>query len=336
MEGRVATKIARRKFIIAFGGAGAAWAHAACAQQPGGPRRVAVLMVYPESSPEVQGWLTTFREGLGKLGWTEQSIKFEYRWVGNDPNLMQQGAKELVALQPDLIISSSSPTTALLLQQTRTIPIVFVNIVDPVGQGFVASLSRPGGNATGLVNLEASMAGKWLGLLKEVVPSLARVAVPFNPISAPYADLYLNYFKSAAPPYGVEVIAAPVADLVELEAVATAQAREPNTGFVLVPSGFVSSYINEIAAMMVRYRLPAIYSNGFAEAGGLLSYGNDIADNWRRAAPFVDRILKGEKPSDLPVQFPVKFKLVINLKTAKILGLTVPQSLLATADEVIE
>jgi putative ABC transport system substrate-binding protein len=249
---------------------------------------------------------------------------------------MQQATRELVGLQLDLIISSSSPTTALLLQQTRTIPIVFVNIVDPVGQGFVASLSRPGGNATGLINLEASMVSKWLDLLKEVVPRLARVAVLFNPVSAPYADLYLNYFKSAAPSFSLEVIAAPVADLAEFEAVVAAQAREPNTGLALMPSGFVSGNMNEIAATIMRHRLPAIYSSGFAKAGGLLSYGNDLTDNYRRAATFVDRILKGEKPSDLPVQIPVKFELVINLITAKALGLTVPQSLLATADEVIE
>jgi putative ABC transport system substrate-binding protein len=327
----------RRKFILALGGATFAWPLAARAQQPVGLRHVGVLMVYPEVNPVVQGWLAAFREGLGRLGWTEgQNIKFEYRWVGSDPNLMQQATRELVGLQLDLIISSSSPTTALLLQQTRTIPIVFVNIVDPVGQGFVASLSRPGGNATGLINLEASMVSKWLDLLKEVVPRLARVAVLFNPVSAPYADLYLNYFKSAAPSFSLEVIAAPVADLAEFEAVVAAQAREPNTGLALMPSGFVSGNMNEIAATIMRHRLPAIYSSGFAKAGGLLSYGNDLTDNYRRAATFVDRILKGEKPSDLPVQIPVKFELVINLITAKALGLTVPQSLLATADEVIE
>ena len=333
----------RRTFISLLGGAAAApsvpWPLAARAQQPvGGVRRVGMLMAWNESNPEIHAWLAPFREALGKLGWTEgQNIQFEFRWAGNDPNRIQQGAKELVSLQPNLIISSSSPTTAILLQQTRTIPIVFTNIVDPVGQGFVASLSRPGGNATGLVNLEASMAGKWLELLKEVMPRLARVAVPFNPATSPYADFYLSYFKSTAPTFGVQVIAASIADMAAFETFAAAQASEPNTGVVPMPSAFMSGHTVEIAATMARYRLPALYSaRSFAEAGGLLSYGNDVRDNYRRAATYVDRILKGEKPSELPVQFPVKFELVINLKTAKALGLDVPWILQQRADEVIE
>jgi putative ABC transport system substrate-binding protein len=323
----------RRHFIALLGGA-AAWPLAAGAQQlVGRVPRVGMLMAWNESNPEIHAWLAPFREALAKLGWTEgQNIQFEFRWAGNDPNRIQQGAKELVSLQPNLIVSSSSP-----LQQTRTIPIVFTNIVDPVGQGFVASLSRPGGNATGLVNLEASMAGKWLELLKEVIPRLARVAVPFNPATAPYADFYLSYFKSTAPTFGVQVIAASIADMAAFESFAAAQASEPNTGVVPMPSAFMSGHIVEIAATMARYRLPALYSvRSFAEAGGLLSYGNDVRDNYRRAATYVDRILKGEKPSELPVQFPVKFELVINLKTAKALGLEVPATLLARADEVIE
>jgi putative ABC transport system substrate-binding protein len=204
-------------------------------------------------------------------------------------------------------------------------------------QGFVASLSRPGRNATGLVNLEPSMAGKWIDLLKEVIPQMSRVVVPFEPATAPYADYYLKYFKSTAQSYGVEVIASPIADLAALEAISAAQAREPNTGFVPMPSGFMTGHTSEIAALMAQYRLPAIYvTRAFADAGGLMSYGNDVADNYRQAATYVDRILKGEKPSELPVQFPVKFDLVINLKTAKALNLTIPQSLLATAEEVIE
>jgi putative ABC transport system substrate-binding protein len=311
---------------------------AARAQQPAGLRHIGLLMAQNETNAEVQGWVAVLREGLEKLGWVEgRNIHFEFRWTGSNADLMRRGAEELIALQPDLIVTSSSPTTAILLQLTRTIPVLFTNIVDPVGQGFVASLSRPGGNATGLVNLEVSMAGKWIELLKEVMPRLARVVVPYNPASAPYADLYLNYFKSAAPPLRVEVIVAAVADMAAFETVAATQAREPNTGFILMPSAFMSGHTGEIAALMTQHQFPAIYTTrDFAKAGGLLAYGNDIADNYRRAATFVDRILKGEKPSDLPIEFPVKFALIINVKTAKALDLSVPPTLLATADEVIE
>jgi putative ABC transport system substrate-binding protein len=328
----------RREFISLIGGAAASWPLAARAQQPAGLRHIGLLMVQREDNPDVQSWLAALRDGLDKLGWSEgRNIHFEYRWAGSDAGLMRKGAEELVALQPDLILTSSSPTTGILLQLTRTIPILFMNIVDPVGQGFVASLSHPGGNATGLVNLEVSMAGKWVELLKEVVPRLARVIVPYNPATTPYADLYLNYFKSTAPPLGAEVVAAPLADMAAFEAIAATQAREPNSGFILMPSAFMSGHTGESAALMTQHRLPAIYTTrDFAKAGGLLAYGNDIADNYRRGATFVDRILKGEKPSDLPIEFPVKFALIINIKTAKALGLGIPPTLLATADEVIE
>jgi putative tryptophan/tyrosine transport system substrate-binding protein len=329
----------RRKFIALIVGAAISWPFAIRAQQPTERRRLGILLSYEEGNPAAQKLLAAFREALAKLGWTEgKNIEFEYRWVGTNTSLMQSAAKELVTLQPDLIVvPGSSPVTALLLRQTRTIPILFVNIVDPVGQGFVASLSRPGGNATGLVNLETSMAGKWLELLKAVMPRAARVAIPFNPATSPYADLYLDYFKSTAPSFGIEVIAAPIADVTAFEVVVAAQARAPNTGIVLMPSAFMSAHAIEFAEITTRYRVPTIYSlRSFPEAGGLLSYGNDIIDNYRRAATFVDRILKGEKPSELPVQFPTKFELVINLKTAKTLGLTVPPTLQASADEVIE
>jgi putative tryptophan/tyrosine transport system substrate-binding protein len=331
--------VRRRDFITLLSGTAVAWPLPTRAQQqPTGLRRVGVLISYNKDDQEVQDWLATFHDTLGKLGWTQgQNIKFEYRWAGNDANLLEQAAKELVTLQPDLILSLSSPTTVFVLKQTRTIPVVFVNVVDPVGQGFVASLSHPGGNATGLVNLEPSMAGKWLGLLKQVVPKLTRVAIPFNPVSAPYADLYLNYFRSTAPSFGIEVVPGSVADVAALEAFVAAQGREPNTGIIPMPSAFSSGHSTELGAMMARYRLPAVYPvRSFAVAGGLMAYGNDVADNYRRAAVLVDRILKGEKPSELPVQFPVKFELVINLKTAKALDLQVPAQLLATADDVIE
>jgi putative ABC transport system substrate-binding protein len=327
----------RREFITLLSGA-AAWPLSAHALQPGRVRRIALLIAYDEGNPEVRGWLATFRDGLAKLGWVEgQNLHFEFRWTGSDSTLMEKAAKELVAAQPDLFIASSSPGTGMLLAQTRTIPIVFTNIVDPVGQGFVASLSRPGGNATGLINLEPSMAGKWVELLKEVMPPLARAIVPINLATAPYANLYLNYFKSTALPLGVEVIAAPVDDMAAFESIAAVQEREINTGMIPMPSAFMLGHVEEIAAITTRYRLPTIFFNhAFPAAGGLLSYGNDVMDNYRRATAFVDRILRGEKPSELPVQFPVKFELVINLKTAKALGITIPQSMLVAADEVIE
>ena len=334
----MAIGIGRREFISALCGVAAAWPLAARAQQASGMRRVGVLLVYNELDQDVQGWLATFRKTLAKLGWTEgQNIKFDYRWVGNDATRMQQGAKELIALRPDMILSPSSPTTGILLRQTRTIPIVFINIVDPVGQGFVASLSRPGGNATGLVNLEPSMAGKWIELLKQVVPGLTRVAIPLNPVSAPYADLYLNYFNLTAPSLGVALIPGAVADMAAFDAFVAAQAREPNTGVIPMPSAFSSEHAGEIAALMTRYRLPAIYPvRTFADAGGLMSYGNNVDENYRGAAIFVDKILKGEKAANLPVQFPTKFNLVINLKTAKALGITVSNSIQLLADEVLE
>jgi putative ABC transport system substrate-binding protein len=250
---------------------------------------------------------------------------------------MRQFAKELVALQPDLILSNTTPTTAALLRETRTVPIVFALIADPVGSGFVASFPRPGGNVTGFVVTEGSLGGKWLELLKEIAPRIARVAILFNPIAATYAEYWLNPFKAAAAAMALEAIAAPVHDKSELETVIAALAREPNAGFAVMPDSFTDAHRREITSLADRYHLPAIYAyRFFSVAGGLLSYGIDLTDNFRRAASYADRILKGEKPADLPVQAPTKYVLTINLKTAKSLGLTVPPSLLARADEVIE
>jgi putative ABC transport system substrate-binding protein len=327
----------RRAFITLLGGA-AAWPLAARAQQAERMRRIGVLMMYAESDAQAQALVAVFRAGLRDLGWTEDhKIRLDYRWATSDSESIQRSAKELVALEPDLILSSSTPTTALLLQQTRTIPIIFANIVDPVGSGFVASLPRPGGNITGFLNLEASMTGKWLELLKEIAPRVVRVAIFFNPSTAPYAEIYLNPFKAAAASLGMQAIVAPVRDMTEIDTVIAAQARDPNGGLMVMPDGFMFAHHAEIASLAARYRIPAVSSyRAFAKAGGLLSYGNDILDNYRRAATYADRILKGEKPSELPVQFPVKFELVINLPTAKALGLEVPPTLLARADEVIE
>jgi putative ABC transport system substrate-binding protein len=246
-------------------------------------------------------------------------------------------AKELVALQPDLSLAQNTPTTAALLQQTRTIPIVFAVVSDPVGSGFVASFPRPGGNVTGFTNIEPTMAGKWLELLKEIAPRVARVAMLFNPATAPYAEYFLNPFKAAAASFAVEAIAAPVRDASELESVIAAQARASNGGLIVMPDSFLNVHRAEVTSLAARHRLPAVYYiRGFTEVGGLLSYGNDVLDNYRRAATYADRILKGAKPGELPVQAPAKFELVINLKTAKALGLDVPLFLQQRADKVIE
>jgi len=329
----------RREFITLLGGAAIGWPRPARAQQPERVRRIGVLMGYAESDHEPQSWVAAFQEELRKLGWTEgRNIRTDFRWTAPaDANSMQRFANELVGLQPNVLLSSSTPTTTALLQQTHSIPIVFAAVGDPVGSGFVASLPRPGGNATGFSTIEGSLSGKWLELLKEVVPRVARVALLFNPASATYAEYYLDPFKAAAASFAVEAIAAPVRDRSELESVFAAQAREPNSGLIVLPDAFTITYRVEITSLAARYRLPAVYAwRFFAQAGGLLSYGVDVGDNFRRAATYVDRILKGEKPSELPVQAPVKFELAINLKTAKTLGLTIPPLLLATADEVIE
>jgi putative tryptophan/tyrosine transport system substrate-binding protein len=330
----MAIHIRRREFIFTLGGAAAAWPLAARAQQAGQMRRIGVLMAASENDPERQAFVAAFGEGLQKLGWTEgRDIRIDIRWATSDAALMQRFARELVALQPDLILSHNTPTTASLLRQTRTIPIVFVVVSDPVGSGFVASFPQPGGNVTGFTNIEPTMAGKWLELLKEIAPSVARVALLFNPATAPYTER----FEAAAASLALEMIAAPVRDISRLESAIAAQARAPNGGLVVMQDTFTSNHRVDITSLAARYRLPAVYPfRMFAEAGGLLSYGNDPEDDFRRAATYVDRVLKGAKPSELPVQAPVKFELVVNLKTAKALGLHVPPLLQQRADEVIE
>src|SRR5262245_4694676 len=328
----------RRTFITILGGA-AAWPLAARAQQAERGRRIGMLMgAFAESDPEGQAFAAAFREGLQKLGWTEgRNIRIDARWAAGDAEAMQRLAKELVALQPDLIVSPNTPTTAALLQQTRTIPIIFVNVADPIDSGFVASLSRPGGNITGFILMEPTIVGKWLELLKEIAPGVARVALLFNPATATYFDIYLKPFKAAALTFGVEAIAAPVHDSSDIEPVLAAQARDPNGGLIVMPDAFLNTHREAITSLAARYRLPAVYPHRiFPDAGGLLSYGNALIDNYRRTASYVDRILKGEKPSELPVQMPVKFELVINPKTAKAIGLEVPLFLQQRADEVIE
>ncbi len=328
----------RREFITLLSGAVAAWPLTAHAQKSERVRRIGVLMPYRESDREGQANVVAFREGLQKLGWVEgRNTHIDIRWASLDAETIQRSAKELVALQPELILSPNTPCTAALLQQTRTIPIVFVNVGDPVGSGFVASFRQPGGNATGFIPMEGSVAGKWLELLKEIAPRVNRVAFLFNPAMAPNWEHFLNPLKAAAKSIAVEVIAAPVRDKSELDSVIAAQAREPNSGLVLMPDSFNIANSEEITLVAARYRLPAVCPfRFFAEQGCLLSYGNDRLENIRSAAAYADLILKGEKPANLPVQAPTKYELVINLKTAKALGLDVPLLFQQRADAVIE
>jgi putative ABC transport system substrate-binding protein len=312
---------------------------AAEAQQTGQTRRIGVLMGLPESDPQAQARVAAFRKALQTLGWTEgRNVRIDIRWATtSDAPAMQRFAKELVALQPDLILSHNTPTTATLLQHTRTIPIVFAVVSDPIGSGFVASFARPGGNVTGFTNIEPPMASKWLELLKEIAPRVARVAFLFNPGTAPYAEEYLSPFRVAAASLALEAIPTPVHNTSELESAIAAQARTPNGGLVLMTDSFLVTHRARITSLAARYRLPCVYPfRDFIEVGGLLSYGNDLYDNFRRAATYADRIFNGATPNELPVQAPVKFELVINAKTAKALGLTIPPSLLLQADQVVE
>jgi putative tryptophan/tyrosine transport system substrate-binding protein len=324
----------RRDFITLIGGT-AAWPLAARAQQ--NFRRIGVLMTLPENSQEGQAWVAAFKDGLQRVGWSEsRNVRIDARWGATDA-ASQRLSTEVIATQPDLIVAQNTPTTLALLKQTTTIPIIFANVADPVGSGLVASLSQPGGNVTGFINIEGSMSGKWLELLREMVPPVNRVAFLFNPATAPYFEYYLKPFRDAAQSFAVEAIAAPVHDKAELESVITAQAQQPNSGLIVMPDSFNINNRREITSLTARYRFPAVYPQRiYPEVGGLISYGNDPLDNYRRAAIYADRILRGTKPSELPVQVPVKFELVINLKTAKALGLEIPLRIQQLADEVIE
>jgi ABC-type uncharacterized transport system substrate-binding protein len=329
----------RRDFIKVIGSGAVAWPLTARAQQSGRMRRIGVLMAHAESDPEFHAYLAAFREGLQKLGWTEgRNVQIEFRWGAlDDAEARQRAAKELIELQPEIILSQNTPPTASMLQQTRTIPVVFVVVADPVGSGFVQNLARPGGNATGFTIMEPTITGKWLELLKEVAPRSNRAALLFNPATTPFANIYLSPFKAAAASLGLEAVAATVHDKAEFETVIAAQAREPNGGLIVMPDGFMNVHRAEIILLAARHGLPAVYPwRFFTEHGGLLSYGSEQGDLFRRAATYVDRILKGEKPADLPVQAPTEYKLTINRKTAKALGLSVPLTLLDRADKVIE
>ena len=328
----------RREFITLLGGA-VAWPLATRAQQPAQVRPIGMLIGYAENDPETQARLSAFRQGLEHLGWTEgRSVRIDYRFAPASPDQAQLFAKELVALRPDILIGNSTPAAAALLRETRTIPVVFVGVSDPVGSGFVASIARPGGNTTGFTNFEPSLIGKWLEMLKEVAPGIVRAAVIFNPKTAPGGgSFFLGPFEPVARSLAVEPIAARVNDTTEIESAVAAIGREPGGSLIVMPDAFTTVHRQLIILLAARHGLPAIYPYRYqAVEGGLLSYGVDTVDLLRRAAPYVDRILKGERPADLPVQAPIKFELVVNLRTAKALGLKIPETFLLRADEVIE
>ena len=298
-------------------------------------RRIGVLMAYAESETEAQARVATFRDGLARLGWIEgQNLVIDVRWSTADLGRISRDAADLVALKPNLILSSNTPTTVALLKETRSIPIVFATVADPVESGFVASMSHPGGHVTGFTNLEGSVAGKWLELIKEIAPAVDRVAFLFNPATAPFSATYLKPFAEAAAPLKLNAVAAPVNDPAELQAIMAANAPG---GIMVMPGPFFANHSQEVIALALRHRMPAIYPfRYYAEQGGLMAYGNDQADNYRRAADYADRILKGASPAELPVQAPVKFELTINLKTARAIGMDVPARLLQEADAVLE
>ena len=330
----------RREFITLLGGAMAFWPLAARAQQTDRVRRVGVLMGYGEADPEAEALLSEFTQGLSELGWTDgRNLRMDVRWAPGRTDLMHTFAKELVNLQPDVILADSTPVTAALKRETLTVPIVFAAVADPVGSGFVASLPRPGGNITGFGSLETgSMASKWLELLTGIAPGVKRAAMMFNPDTAPYIKSYaLPSFEAAARSLRVAPFAAPVHSDAEIEMVITELAREPGGGLLGMPDNFVEIHRALIISLAARNNVPAVYQTPvIARDGGLLSYGADFRDIFHRAARYVDSILHGAKPSELPVQLPTKYLMVVNLKTAIMLGLTVPPSILLSADEVIE
>jgi len=329
----------RRDFVKGIVGSAATWPLAARAQQREQMRRIGALIGFTETDPpDVQSWLAAFRGTLAKLGWREGStLQIEVRWTGDDSDKMKTFAKELVDLRPDAILSVTTPVTGALVRETQTIPIVIATVSDPISSGFVANLGHPGGNVTGFALYEASMGGKWLELLKRVAPGVTRVALLFNPATTVPIKFYMASIQAAASSYAVQTSAAPVHAKDEIEGVIAVLAANPGAGLIVMPDIFNNINRDLIIAMAARYRVPAIYFyRFFAVSGGLISYGPDFAPQYPQAAEYIDRILKGEKPGDLPIQMPVNVPLVINLKTANALGLDVPLRLLNAADEVIE
>ena len=326
----------RREFIAGLGGA-AAWPMMASAQQSVRPQRIAVLIGADESDPVWKPRVSAFTQALTDLGWTDgRNMRIDLRWYGDDADLIRARAQELVGLQPDIILANSTPATVALQREAPTIPIIFVGVADPVASGIVTRLDRPGGNVTGLALFDATLGGKWLELLSEIAPGLKRAAIMFNPDTAP-VSIYLPPLEMAARSLKVVPIIAPVHSDVEIRTAILALGRDPGGGLVVMTNSSMNVHRSSIISAAAQNSIPAVYFQSvFARDGGLLSYGIDQADNWRRAASYVDSILRGAKPGDLPVQFPVKYETVLNLKTAKALGLTVPQSILLRADEVVE
>ena len=327
----------RREFITLLSGAATAWPLAALAQQPGTPRRIGVLIQVAEGDPQARIEVATFLRGLQKLGWSEgHNLRIDTRWGGGDADLIRKYAAELVALAPEVVLAPGGTVVGALQQASRTVPIVFVNVTDPVGRGYVASLAQPVGNATGFTSFEFGMGGKWLEVLKEMAPQVTRAAVLRDPVITAGMG-YLAAIHALAPSIGVQVTPVDVRHTSDIERAVAAFARTPNSGLIVTADPAAIVHREAIIALGARHRLPAVYPyRFFVISGGLISYGLDNIEQYRLAAGYVDRILKGEKPGDLPVQAPTKYELAINLKTAKALGLEVPPTLLARADEVIE
>ena len=324
----------RREFITVIGAA--AWSLTGYAQQPGQMRRVGVLMHFSESDPRSQVWVTTLRQALAHLGWDQdKNIQFDYRFAAGDPKLFETYAAELMPLSPDVVLAITSPAVFAFRERTHAIPIVFVFVPDPVGLGIVQSLAHPGHNITGFASYDAAMIGKWLQLLKEIAPNVARVGIIFNPDTGFNPSLN-RQIDLAARSIGITVTLAPVHDDSAIEEAVAAQARERGGGLIIMPDSFTTTHREVIIASATRHRLPLIGVDIFPRAGGLMSYWFDSLESYREAASYIDRILRGANPADLPVQYPTKYSLIINLKTAKALDLTVPPSILDLADEVIE
>jgi putative ABC transport system substrate-binding protein len=328
----------RRDFITLLGGAAMAWPLAALAQQPATARRVGVLMNSDEADPDYRAFLASLAQGLRKLGWIEgQNLHTEVRWNAGDPERTRALAAELLRLSPEVILASSTTNLAELLRRGPTMPIVFVLVSDPVAQGFVSNLAHPGGNITGFASFEFSIGGKWIELLKQISPNLSRVVLIANPDTSPQSKFFASSIESAAPALGVEVSATAVHSAAEIEQAIEAVARRPNGGLIIPTDNFLTVHRQLIVQSAARHLVPAIYATQFyTEIGGLVSYGNDFGNQFRQAAVYIDRILKGAKPGDLPVQGPTKYSFIINLKAAKALGIEVPTNILLTADDYIE
>jgi putative ABC transport system substrate-binding protein len=328
----------RRDVIKVIAGSAAGWPLAARAQQSERTRHIGVLSSLAETDTEAQAWDAAFRKRLVELGWVDgRGIHIDYRWGAGSVDRMRLFARELVQLNPDAVVTISTPATAALQAETRTIPIVFAWVSDPIGSGFVSSLAHPGGNITGFLNIESSVIGKWLSLMREIAPAVSRIGFLYNPQTAPYAQYYLDTFRAASQTLAIEAIDGPVRSTEDVEAFMTKLGGDTGAGLFVMSDTSMIVYRKTIYALAARYRVPTIYPyRVFAAEGGLMSYGVVVADLLRGAASYIDRILRGEKPSELPVQQPTRFELVFNVKTAKTLGLTIPTSMLVAAEEVIE